>query len=243
MDTSEGQSLLSDFNETAIRHGFIRKVYGILGFQLAITAGVGAWIMKEGEHMKRANPTAVMGMMVGSIVASLGIMLVFICCPDTMRKTPQNYILLIIFTLAESVMVGFISIQYTMSSVVMCLGITAAVVLALTLFACQTSIDFTGMGAYLFCAVMVLMGFGFFIWIGSMMGMSHQTLYSMQMVYAGAGALIFSMYIVYDTQLIVGGKHAKYQFSIDDYCMAAISLYIDIIQLFLMLLQLLGSRR
>ena len=38
----------------------------------------------------------------------------------------------------------------------------------------------------------------------------------------------------------VGGKHSKYRFGVDDYCMAAINLYMDIVQLFLYLLQILG---
>ena len=42
----------------------------------------------------------------------------------------------------------------------------------------------------------------------------------MQNIYAGFGCLIFSFYIVYDTQLIVGGKHAKHQFGVDDYVFA-----------------------
>ncbi|CAK0798661.1 unnamed protein product [Prorocentrum cordatum] len=52
----------------------------------------------------------------------------------------------------------------------------------------------------------------------------------------------FSAYIVFDTQMIVGGTH-KYQFSVDDYAMAAIMLYIDIIQLFVHLLRIFGNRR
>jgi FtsH-binding integral membrane protein len=51
------------------------------------------------------------------------------------------------------------------------------------------------------------------------------------------------MYLVYDTQLIAGGSHRKHQFNIDDYAMAAICLCIDIIQLFLYLLSLMGNRR
>merc|ERR1719310_1715373 len=170
-------------------------------------------------------------------------MCVFMCCPDTMRKTPLNYILLLAFTLAESVLVGFVSIQYTTESVLIVLGITALVVCALTLFACQTSYDFTGLGPYLFCAVMVLMGFGFLLMIGSWMGVGYEAMRGYRLCYAACGALIFSMYIVYDTQLIVGGKHKKFQFGVDDYAMAAISLYIDIVQLFLMLLQMFGQRR
>jgi hypothetical protein len=236
--------LLGGLDDVAIRHGFIQKVYGILCFQLAITTGGAALVLKFGESMMKTNPSLVMVLMVASLIMSVAMMCVFICSPNTMRTTPTNYILLTLFTLAESVMVGFISLQYTQESVLIVLGITSFVVFGLTLFACQTSIDFTGMGAYLFCAMLVLMGFGFIIsMVGMFGGGSSEAFHGMRLAYAIGGTLLFSMYIVYDTQLIVGGKHAKHQFGIDDYCMAAISLYIDIIQLFLMLLQLFGSRR
>ena len=62
-------------------------------------------------------------------------------------------------------------------------------------------------------------------------------------LYAGMGAMLFSMYIVYDTQLIMGGKSRQFQYSLDDYCIAALNIYVDIIQLFLYLLQLFGDRR
>ena len=58
--------------------------------------------------------------------------------------------------------------------------------------------------------------------------------------YASAGALIFSMYIVYDTQLMMGGKH-KYSLSPEEYIFASLSLYLDIINLFLYLLSIFGG--
>jgi len=236
--------LLRGLNDVQIRHGFIRKVYSILCFQLAITTGAGALILKFGEPLRKSNPALVMVVLVASLVLSVAMMCVFVCSPNTMRTTPTNYILLTVFTLCESVMVGFISLAYTKESVLIVLGITAFVVFGLTLFACQTSIDFTGMGPYLFCAVLVLMGFGFLVSMIGWLGLaSHEAFQGMRLVYAVGGALIFSMYIVFDTQLIVGGKHSKTRFGIDDYCMAAISLYIDIIQLFLYLLQIFGQRR
>ena len=63
------------------------------------------------------------------------------------------------------------------------------------------------------------------------------------MIYCAIGVLIFSMYVVYDTQLIIGGKHKKFQFSVDDYIFAALALYLDIINLFLYILALLGNNR
>ena len=62
-------------------------------------------------------------------------------------------------------------------------------------------------------------------------------------VYSSGGALIFSFYIVYDTQLIVGGEHKKIMFHTDDYVLAAISLYLDVVNLFLYILELLNGGR
>lgn len=100
-----------------------------------------------------------------------------------------------------------------------------------------------GCGPYLFCALLILLGFSFVLAIGSIAGLGGSVAFeTMRLIYAALGALLFSFYIVFDTQLIVGGKH-KHGFSIDDYAMAAICIYIDIIQLFLFILQLLGDRR
>merc|ERR1712217_747063 len=146
-------------------------------------------------------------------------------------------------TLGESIIVGLISAQYTQESVLIALGVTTVVVFGLTLFACQTKVDFTGCGPYLFVALLCLMAFGFFMWLGSFF-LSPASMQTMNIMYASAGALIMSFYIVYDTQLIVGGKHQRSnEFSIDDYAFAAISLYIDIVQLFLYILRLFGDRR
>lgn len=58
---------------------------------------------------------------------------------------------------------------------------------------------------------------------------------------AFAFACIYSIYLLIDTQLILGGKHKK--LSLDNYVLGAVILYIDIIGLFLELLRILGSRR
>ena len=39
------------------------------------------------------------------------------------------------------------------------------------------------------------------------------------------------MYLVYDTQIIVGGQHKSHQIDMDDYVLAALVIYIDIINL------------
>ena len=58
-------------------------------------------------------------------------------------------------------------------------------------------------------------------------------------IYCGVGVLLFGIYLIIDTQMILGGR--SIELSIDDWALAAMLLYIDIIQIFLYLLQLLGS--
>lgn len=241
---ADGRELIG-FSESAVRHGFVQKVYGILGVQLVTTTIVGGFTMTMFETVIKTNPTLGLFLMFGSLAISISMMCVFMCRPDLMRQSPTNYVLLALFTLAQSVTVGVICIQYTQESVLIALGITCLVVVGLTVFACQTTYDFTGFGPYLFCGCLVLMGFGFTLWIASMFGLTgpgHEAFESLNICYAAMGALLFSAYIVYDTQLIIGGKH-KHRFSIDDYALAAISLYMDIIQLFLYLLRIFGKRR
>jgi len=122
---------------------------------------VGGTVMQFGLTLKETHPQWLMAASLSSAVLCLALVFVFMCYPDTMRRTPLNYCLLLLFTLAESFLVGMACIQYTRESVLICLGITALVVFSLSLFACQTSYDFTGFGPYLFCALMVLVGFSF----------------------------------------------------------------------------------
>lgn len=237
----EPQQLLA-LADTSTRNGFVRKVYGILGVQLLVTMLVGALMVRHGREWLKSNPSVILGVVALSTFMSLVISCIFCCCPDTMRKTPQNYGLLVVFTLAEGVLVGFACLQYTLGSVILCCGLTGFVTLGLTLYATNSKTDFTGFGPYLFCALLVIFGMGVMMSLASSFGlMGSATFGALQMVYAGAGALVFSCFIVYDTQMIIGGKHQN-EFCVDDYCMAAISLYIDVINLFLSLLQLFGAR-
>ena len=112
-------------------------------------------------------------------------------------------------------------------------GICALVVLGLTIFALQTKIDFTMCNGILFVLVLCLMIFGIFCAIFPSN--------IMNVVYASLGAVIFSCYIVVDTQLMMGGKH-KYALDPEEYVFASLNLYLDIINLFLMILSLVGDR-
>ncbi|XP_049513756.1 protein lifeguard 1-like [Dermacentor silvarum] len=113
----------------------------------------------------------------------------------------------------------------------MAAGITATVFILLTIFAMQTAIDFTVYTGVAFVFLILLMIFG-------LVAMLFPTRL-LQMVYACAGAGLFSFYILIDTQLIMGGESRACQISPEDYITGALMLYLDIMNLFVYILQIL----
>jgi protein lifeguard len=53
------------------------------------------------------------------------------------------------------------------------------------------------------------------------------------------GALVLAIYIVYDTQMIIGNNDDK--FEVDDYIFAAMVLYVDIVRIFIHILKNMGD--
>jgi len=229
----DGYSGFSDsFSDKAVRLGFIRKVYAILCAQLVLTMGiVGVFTLQSVKEYAAVHQE----MFWISFVISLIALITLTCCPDVRRKTPHNFIFLGLFTVAEGFLLGCVVATYRTDEVLMAVGICAAVTLALTMFAFQTKIDFTAWGGALLAVLVVFILFGFIcIFIPK-----SRILY---LVYASLGAVIFSLYIVFDTQMMLGGKH-KYSLSPEEYVFGALNLYLDIINLFLYILQIIGASR
>lgn len=87
------------------------------------------------------------------------------------------------------------------------------------------------MGGLLYVLLLVLVTFGI---IAAIM---HDKV--LNIVYASLGALLFSFYLVFDTQLMIGGDH-KLSISPEEYIFAALNLYLDVVNLFLYILALVG---
>lgn len=102
--------------------------------------------------------------------------------------------------------------------------------------------DFTGIGPYLAAALTSMVAFMIglamfsFFFPGIHLTLIHKLI-------AGVMVMIFSFYIVYDTQMMIGNAFgASHEFEVDDYVFAALNVYLDILNLFLYLLQLFGNR-
>ena len=106
-------------------------------------------------------------------------------------------------------------------------GMTALAFVALSAYVHITRKDFSFMGGMLFVGLIIVV-------VASLIGMfvSSQAL---QLTIAAVSALIFCGYILYDTSDIIHGGETNY-------IVATMRLYLDIINLFLDLLQLLSRR-
>merc|ERR1719210_3299096 len=69
----------------------------------------------------------------GSLAMVIGLVC---CCQNMLRQYPSNYIFLSIFTVAMGIVIGFVSATYTGPSVAMAAGMTVAIFLGLTAYAC-----------------------------------------------------------------------------------------------------------
>ena len=111
-------------------------------------------------------------------------------------------------------------------------GICTVVCLSITLFSLQTKWDFTVCGGFIFVSFVVLLMF-------AIMAICMPS-YVMNLLYASLGALVFSLYLVFDTQLMLGGSH-KYSISPEEYIFAALNLYLDIVNIFIYILAIVGG--
>lgn len=172
------------------------------------------------------------GLSLVAIIITFGTLIALACCENLRRKTPANFILLFVFTIAESFLVAVSVTRYYPYHVLMALGLTTLICFGLTIFALQTKVDFTVMGGFLMIAAIVLL-------VGSIVAMFFPGKI-MTIIIASAGAVIFSLYLIYDTQMMVGGEH-KYSISPEEYIFAALNLYVDIINIFMYILAIIGA--
>ncbi len=213
----------------SIRRNFVKKVYGILSFQLLIT-----FLLVCLTFSEKVKDFYIQNMWIVYVSGVLGLilMIVFACFQITIRKFPYNYILLFVWTLCESIIASAVAAKYNYKTVITAMGILLGIVIGLTIFSFMTSIDFTKCGM-----VLVIFGFGFLFFglFGFLFGQW------LNCLYCTIGVILFSLYLIFDTQLILGqfGK----QYSIDDYVFAALALYLDIINLFVYLLRIVGGIR
>ncbi|WJX78892.1 Protein LIFEGUARD 2 [Trifolium repens] len=213
-----------------LRWSFIRKVYTIITFQLLLTiavASVVVFVHPVANFLSKSIPGFFLYFFISLILAIITLCL--LCCYH--QKHPLNYFLLLIFTVSMAFPVGM-TCSYAHGKVILeSIILTAAVVFSLTLYtfwAVKRGRDFSFLGPFLFGALIVLILFGVIQILFPLGKLSH-------MIYGCLGAIIFCGYIVYDTNNLIK------KYSYDEFIWASVSLYLDVINLFISLVTLFSA--
>jgi len=145
------------------------------------------------------------------------------------KSTPTNFILLAIFTVVMAYSLGVTISYFSQAVVLQALALTIAVVIGLTIYTFQTKRDFSAIQSSLFAGLLILI-------VGGAIQIFLQS-QAFEILLSLGGAFIFSLFIIVDTKLIM--EHL----SPEEYILATINLYLDIINLFLYILRILQASR
>ncbi|KAA8543281.1 hypothetical protein F0562_021224 [Nyssa sinensis] len=222
---SESQPLYPMMLESPeLRWAFIRKIYAIVTIQLLLTIAVAAAVVS-------VHPIATFIVSTWSGLALYIVLVItqlIVLCPLYYyhQRHPVNFILLGIFTVSLAFLIG-LSCAFTSGKVILeSVILTTVVVVSLTLYtfwAARRGHDLSFRGPFLTGAVTVLILFSLI-----------QIFFPLEkisvMIYGCVASIIFCGYIIYDTDNLIK------RYSYDEYIWASVSLYLDVLNLFLTLL-------
>ena len=216
---------------------YVRSVYNWMGIGLALTGFV-AYYVSTSESLLRlvfGNPLVLLVL----IVAELGLVFSIAGMVNRMSASTATA-LFVIYSGLNGVTLSSIFLLYVQSSIVSTFFVCAATFIACSLYGWMTQKDLTSLGGFL---IMGLIG----IVIASLVNLFIKSS-SVSMIISYIGVFVFVGLTAYDTQKI---KHMAMTqpANLDGAVvrkgaiLGALSLYLDFINLFLMLLSIFGQRR
>jgi len=147
---------------------------------------------------------------------------------------PRNLILTLLFTFVEGIWIApflFMAERQAPGISLQAGGLTLSAFAVLSLYAVFSRRDFSAWGSFFIVGLWVLIATSLInMFVGSAMG---------SIWIAGGTVLVFSGLLVFDTWRIVRSG----QYGPDDYVPAAVNIYLDLLNLFLAIISLLGGGR
>ena len=202
---------------TSDRLVFIKKVYSLLAMSMG-TAAIGAYL-GSGPLLLLVAPN----MMLFFI---LQIALIFFAS-FAARKPGLNMVALFSFTTVSGLTLGPLLYQVGPSIAAEAFALTAITFAGLSMYVVYSKKDFSFMSGFLMTGLIVLV-------VGGLLNMFFIQSGMMHFVMSGASVLLFSGFILYDTSNIL-----RY-YGTDEYVSATLALYLDVLNLFIALLSILG---
>lgn len=212
--------LLPEFQDRTVRIRFFQKVIWIVVVQLAMAAGLSAATIFADpvKEFVKDSPWLIYS----SWGVGMPLIIVGACFFDAIRQPPGNVFFFLAFTAAMPVMVaslvGFTQCELAFLTVGLAFALMAVMALIVTLL----SVDVTSWVPLMVSSCLIVFGaaVGGAFYFGAVFSI----------VVAAAGAMTFSIYVVYDIQLLLGDT--KKYLSPKEYMIGALSIYLDITSIF-----------
>jgi FtsH-binding integral membrane protein len=212
---------------------FLRSVYACMAVGLTVTASV--------AFLVASTPSVVMAiasnrlLFWGLIIAQFGLVIAISAKVRSMSPVVATSLFLA-YSALTGVTMAFVLLAYTGESVASTFVVTAGMFGGMALYGTTTSRSLAGWGQFLF---MGLIG----VVLASVVGIFwHND--ALQFVMAFCGVIVFTGLTAYDAQKLKAMALALPEGQTGSYAVSgALSLYLDFINLFLMLLRLFGDRR
>jgi len=202
---------------TTERLVFIKKVYSLLAMSMG-SAAVGAYL-GSGPLLLLVAPNMML-----FFILQIG--LIFFAS-FAARKPGLNMVALFSFTTVSGLTLGPLLYQVGPSIAAEAFALTAITFAGLSMYVVVSKKDFSFMSGFLMTGLIVLV-------VGGLLNMFFIQSGMMHFVMSGASVLLFSGFILYDTSNIL-----RY-YGTDEYVSATLALYLDVLNLFIALLSILG---
>jgi len=218
-------------------NSFIRSVYNWMAIGLALTAVTAFYVSQSETLLQIIFGNSIV--LIGLIVGELG--LVFYLSSRVQKiQASTATALFVLYSVLNGVTLSAIFIVYTSSSIASTFVVCALTFAACSIYGMITKRDLTSMGGFM---IMGLIG----IIIASVINMFFRSP-GMSMIISYVGVLVFVGLTAYDTQKLKNmamtlPEDASGAMVRKGTIMGALSLYLDFINLFIMLLHIFGGSR
>lgn len=220
----------SQSNAEVLTQSFIQRVYQWMAAGLALTGFIAFWAAGNTGLMRSLSG----GLFIVLMIVEIG--LVIWLSSQALKLSPMAATVgFLVYSALNGLTLSFIFLVYTQASIASTFFITAATFAAVSLYGWSTKKDLTSAGGILTMALIGLI-------IASLVNMFLQSP-ALYWVISYIGVGIFIGLTAYDTQQLkamqMRNPNAPDQLAI----LGALKLYLDFINMFIMLLRIFGNRR
>lgn len=232
---TNGQTAYQRDRAAAVQGEFIRRVYNWMGLGLAATALVALYTASNPQLLKMIFGNSLV--FFGLILAELGLVIWLSAAINRLNYSTAS-MMFFVYSALNGLTMSVIFLAYTSTSITSTFFVTAGTFGAMSFYGYTTKRDLSSWGSFLFMGL-----------IGIILASVVNIFLHSPMVYwlvTYAGILVFVGLTAYDTNKLKEMARAGFADAETEgksAVMGALALYLDFINLFLMLLRIFGSRR